>query len=287
MKFKMFSLLLVICFVVAGAESNHVKEKYELAFAMAGEPLGPEATLELLKSIDDLITNDSLGRKLKKEQPKIRELIEVANVNPDKCNLDNVALIGNLYDHNIEFSTNIVPYLEHYRLKQFKACKETFASEMTKAVNDLPLEAQTAGKLLRDTFLEANKGSDDKMRYLRVEESALKEALVLYMGRQPFEFIDKKKVSGAKGDEIFKRIFEHTVTRMCNKITEGLDSQYKLYNHLLGESKIAKRVDDETLGWITVYRICTFHSDHPKFYTELRTVFRKKNDKFWGDLKKL
>lgn len=247
------------------------KEIQTILFAPEGndllEPIKPTRTLELLKQLrqhyDSRSDKVSINRR-----KRLDMLIEVSVMKKEKCDQESMvlfweAIIKTYFAHDL----NIVPYLRVYRLKQFLACKDSLAENLSRDASKLTEVQISDISLFRKLFTQCAQIGDLTTiinwpyHYDPVEE--LKCSIT--------DFVQQKLV-GVRNDDKSKlretlRVEVEKVFEMCSLVRNTLNSIIGVYDAYMYNSKpglfgnydikeLQNKIDQGSLELISSIKIC-------------------------------
>lgn len=261
-------ILFLICFVTISnclideEEAESIKNViFEKRSLMKRSGLPPIVVSNLLNQLGEFYMEKANSRV----KVKLVDLIEASKLSTPKCGKEYSKKFDELVELNKAYSLNLIPYLHHYRERQYYLCNKIISE-----------------------FLEegsATLSEDDKrnMNLLRkyVSKPSFKAIL---------DYIEKRE--GALwdiGKEEFDEIFDKDVKGLCKRVNTVLNikSHLKIKNFFIPED-FASRMKPSTQEWLRSAQICGIYM---KNITLLRMqvydVYQKRKKGFLGRIRNM
>lgn len=182
-------LLLLITVSYGAINEEEAKSIHDIAFDKRGfrRKLGlpPAATLHLLVQLDDYY-----GRaKRAGFKARVNSLIEVSQINIRKCGKENSESLDKLIESNKASTLNIIPYLNHYRERQYYLCNKIITEFLEKNYAMLSEEDKRNMDLLKESV--AKPSFKAILKYIEKREGSLWN-----VSKEEFEELFDKDVKG-------------------------------------------------------------------------------------------
>lgn len=228
---------------IQAAVTDDWEEPHYKVYAVKGDSIEPEETLNMLKRLRDIYAGrtdkDSVNRA-----NKVINLIEASQISADKCNLESLTKLNKLIEYNSAYRINVVPYLDHYIGQQFRICRPMAAFKLNEALGKIPKDHLEGVTIIHKHMSKSRHHDKPKSDTPGVLD---------FMEELNNQF-DTVQVGAKRGAGKFQ--FKLVATDLCSTFNQGLDEAISVYEQLLRNQDTATNVDEHELYWVNTYKTC-------------------------------
>lgn len=213
-----------------------------MVYAVKGDSMKPEETLNMLKRLRDLYA-DRIDRDSVNRANKVINLIEASKISADKCNLEYLTKLNNLVDYNSAYRINVVPYLDHYIKEQFQICRPIAALKLDEALSKIPKDHIEGVTIIHKQMSKSRHRDGPKPETTGILD---------FMEELNSQY-DTVQVGPSN---VGKFQFEFVATDLCSTFNQGLNEAISVYEQLMRDKYTATTVGEYELNWVNIYKTC-------------------------------
>lgn len=231
---------------------------YEKVFATEGKGKGLEP-MEVKSLLEDLKTsyygmNDDGSRSVRNT---ISSLIDACDTsNSSKCYQGTFLKLNSLLRDNLQFSVNVIPYLQYCKNEMFVKCKQYFDGELRENVKHLDDVDRDKIKSLVDMVSKVSKENSLKLTAFtnKISRKVLMEA-VKNLIESNKNLVDVNQSAGLNENEKYKKVMDS----VCNVAVDQISRSTQHYEqHFMNDRQLKDKLEPFELEWVLNVKICRF-----------------------------
>lgn len=236
-------------------EGREQRELYEKIYSEREQTLTPSETLDLLKSLIQIVKDDKDEEWILKRKHAL-DLVELCKVTSKKCDDYYRVFEDSLNTLKDESKyPNIIACLRYHIKEQFFVCRDKLREKLELTVNKIPEGYSDKLKILKETVTEATKERPSEL-FREAYEEDLPEAVLDYMEevRGPFG-VDI--VYSTYGEAEYGMLVKRLLRLPCLEVVLRIFPVIRIYNLLSFDRETLVEFDSLEREWLENYNVCS------------------------------